>query len=402
MVGWRIVLWAVLVLAALTFLYLVRGILMPFILALLISAILEPGIRKLRLRGWSRKWAVSGVFAGFCVVVLLSGIWLLPIIGSQVGTMRDKFTHLANQFTTPNADETIFVRWNPVAAAQAGEQSSSIDRILESNSSLLERLGLPTRSQAYIQRYLEPHKGELTKGVEGFFGSFLGLASGFASQLFLLIFVPLIALMMMMDMEQFKRRSVTWIPPTIRGSTVAILNDIGDVFMNYLRGVATAVLGYMVVMSIVLSLLGAPYSVLLGIIVGAVYLIPYLNGAISLTLIFVMTGLSDRTGDWLFHFSSTWVFAAVVSVIYLGCHLVYDSIVFPRLVGRSVGLHPVVSMFVIFSGGALFGIVGMIIAFPLAGSVKVILDRLLGVTMKTQDSLDLPAVPLRHRTSAPA
>jgi predicted PurR-regulated permease PerM len=55
-------------------------------------------------------------------------------------------------------------------------------------------------------------------------------------------------------------------------------------------------------------------------------------------------------------------------------------------------------MFVIFCGGLLFGLPGMLIAFPLAGSVKIILDRILNVAITSQDSLNLPVVPLRHRS----
>jgi predicted PurR-regulated permease PerM len=57
-------------------------------------------------------------------------------------------------------------------------------------------------------------------------------------------------------------------------------------------------------------------------------------------------------------------------------------------------------MFVMFSGAIMFGVIGMIISFPLAGAVKVILDRLLAASLKPQEALGLPAVPLRHRTSS--
>jgi predicted PurR-regulated permease PerM len=78
---------------------------------------------------------------------------------------------------------------------------------------------------------------------------------------------------------------------------------------------------------------------------------------------------------------------------------VFDHLIYPQMVGNSVGLSPVLSMFVIFCGGALFGLPGMLIAFPLAGSVKIVLDRLMNVTLVTQESLDLPPIPLRHRTT---
>ena len=178
-----------------------------------------------------------------------------------------------------------------------------------------------------------------------------------------------------------------------------MLGDIGQVFSSYLRGVTIAVVGYMTVMSIVLEIIGAPYSVLLGVLFGALYLVPYLNVLISGTLLVVVTGLSGKTSGMLFHQSNPWAFAVTLLAIYIVVHFTYDSLVYPRVVGKAVGLDPVVSMFVIFSGGALFGLVGMIIAFPLAGSVKVILDRLIRVTSAGQEVLSLPTVPLRHRTT---
>jgi predicted PurR-regulated permease PerM len=155
----------------------------------------------------------------------------------------------------------------------------------------------------------------------------------------------------------------------------------------------------MTVMSVVLGLIGAPFAVLLGVIFGALYLVPYLNVLISGTLLVVVTGLSGKTGGILFHQSNSWSFAFILLLVYVVVHFTYDSMVYPRVVGRAVGLDPVISMFVIFSGGALFGLVGMIIAFPLAGSVKVILDRLIRITSASQDVLTLPTVPLRHRST---
>ena len=71
MVGWRVALWAVIVVAALTFLFLVRGILLPFILAFLLSVLLDPAVRKIRLKtGLSRRFAVSVVMFSFVIVVV--------------------------------------------------------------------------------------------------------------------------------------------------------------------------------------------------------------------------------------------------------------------------------------------------------------------------------------------
>src|SRR5687767_7111487 len=105
MVGWRIVLWAVLVLAALAFLYLVRAILLPFILAFVIAALLEPGIRRLRNKGWPRWLAVSSVFGVFLVFAIAMGIWLTPIIGSQLSNLRTKFDGITTSLAATSEND---------------------------------------------------------------------------------------------------------------------------------------------------------------------------------------------------------------------------------------------------------------------------------------------------------
>ncbi|MFI5385293.1 MAG: AI-2E family transporter [Fimbriimonadales bacterium] len=392
-------LWVVIVLAILFFLYAVRGVLLPFVIAFALSAILDPVIRKLRLRGWSRPMAVISVMTIFLGAIVAMGMWLGPIVGNQVGKLRGDVDTLATQFLTPRPQDNFFVRWNPVVRAQESESANQIDVLFDNYSGALKKAGMPASRQEFVDKFIEPHRGEIGQRVQSFFGSLLGVLGGAASQLLLMIFVPILMVLILMDMEQFKRRSATWIPPAIRAQAMSMLSDIGQVFMKYLRGVTISVLSYMVVMSLVLTVLRVPYSVLLGVIFGAVYLIPYLNGIICSLTIIIVTGLSPAKGDLFFHFDSSWNFGIMLAVVYLVCHLIFDNLVYPRLVGGSVGLHPVVSFFVILSGGALFGLVGMILAFPLAGAVKVILERLLRVTSSQADTLGLPAVPLRHRAS---
>jgi len=399
MPGWRIALWMVIVLAILMFLYYVRGILLPFVIAFAISAVLEPTIKKLRLKGWPRPLAIWSIFSAFILVVVGLGIWLTPIISNQVLGFKARIDEVTSSIAKQDANENFFVRWNPVLQIEHEAEQDPVDKLLAQNEGILQRLSLPTTKRVWYAQYIEPQRAQLGKSIQSFLQGFLGIASGLVSHLLTLMFVPLLVLLMLFNMDQFKRRSVTWIPPSIRANTISILGDIGQVFSSYLRGVTIAVLGYMTVMSILLEVIGAPYSVLLGVLFGALYLVPYLNVLISGSLLVVVTGLSGRTSGLLFHQTNPWSFALILLVIYILVHFTYDSLVYPRVVGKAVGLDPVVSMFVIFSGGALFGLVGMIIAFPLAGSVKVILDRLIRITSASQEVLALPSVPIRHRST---
>lgn len=402
MVGWKIALWVFVVAIAIWFLYAVRTILLPFVLAFLISVLLDPGIRKLRMRGYSRPKAVTIVFLAFFSVVGLVGLWVVPIIGGQMGYFKDTLQNFTSQLSQEDPADNYFLKWNPAIRTQppAGA-SAEVDKVLEQFGGTLERFGLPSSRQAIVSQYVEPHRADLANYVEKFFNGFLGIVGTAASQILLLLFTPLFVYMILIDLERFRVRSASWIPPSIRAETISIIRDIGDVFIKYLRGVTITIVTYIAVMALVLAAIGAPYSVLLALLFGALYMIPMVGSWIASATLILVTGLSGIHSNWFMSFGSSWTFALVITGIYLACSTGFDQLVYPRMVGKAVGLHPLVSMFVIFAGGALFGLIGMIIAFPLAGSIKVILERLIKITSGSHaEDLDLPVVPLRHRTAS--
>lgn len=395
--GWRIALWAAIAIAALAFLYAVRGILSPFILAFIISAILAPGVEKLVSKGWKRGRASLALMTVFFGSIIALVVLLTPVVTQQVGGFKDRAELLARTLSQPNPNDNFFIRGNPEVRISNQTRQDPVDSFLGRYSDVLTQANLPTTKRALVAQYIEPQRGQINRALQNALKASVGAASGLVSQGLMLIFVPLLVALILPNTSEIKTKLFGLIPPQLRKSAEGISDDIGDVFSNYLRGVAIAVFGYMAFMAILLSLLGAPYGLLLGVLFGALYLVPYLNVAIAATTLFVLTGLSGKT-DWLMiHFSSSWVYAGVLVGIYAVCHFVFDSVVYPRFVGNAVGLHPILSMFVIFSGGALFGLPGMILAFPVAGSIKVLLDRVFTVTNKTDRELELPEVPLRHR-----
>lgn len=398
---WRILLWVAIVVATLAFLYAVRGILLPFVLAWIIAVMLEPVVRKLRLRGYSRKFSVISISVVFFGVVIGATAFAVPRISNQVADLRLAVTNLSEGLSEERANDNLFVRWNPVVKAQPPGALGFIDRALDELRPVLERLDLPSTRTALMEQYVDPHRKDIGKSFQNFINGFLGLLAGAASQVVLLIFTPFFVLMMLMDMEQIKLRTAQWIPPAIRANTLSMMNDISGVFNRYLRGVATTVGLYTVLMVLILGILGVPYAMLLSLLAGVVYLIPYIGGWISFATVLLVTGFSGKEGNWFITMDGPWQFAIMCSVVFLVISTIFDQVVYPKLVGGAVDLHPLVSFFVIFSGGALFGLPGMIIAFPLAGSIKVTLARLLRLTNQAGvESLRLPAVPLRHRNAS--
>jgi predicted PurR-regulated permease PerM len=398
MARWRILIWVALVAVTLVFLYAVRSILLPFVLAWLIAVILEPVVRRLRLKGFSRPWAVSTITIAFFVLAGGFLVVAIPRVNAQIGEFQGSIQTLTTRLSEENANDNFFVRWSPAVRAAPAGTMGWVDDAFEQMGPTLRRFGVPDNRREFVSQYVEPRREDLAGIVQNFFNGFFGLIGSAASQLFLLLFTPLFVFMILLDMERFRARWTSWVPPSIRSETVSIVTDIGEVFKKYLRGVLTVIVLYMLVMSGVFTLIGMPYSILLALIAGTLYLVPMLGPLMSAAAIFVVTGFSGETGNWFISTNSPWAYAGVLVLIFFVVSVTFDQLVYPQMVGRAVDLHPLVSMFVVFSGAALFGLPGMLVAFPLAGSIKVVLVRLLRLTTRpTMEGLGLPATPLRHR-----
>jgi predicted PurR-regulated permease PerM len=382
------------------FLYLVRGVLLPFLLSFIIAACLEPAVRKLRLRGLSRRASVGIVFSAFMLFFIGMGVLIMPTLVRQSVNLRTEISSLLAEWTKEDPKQNYFVKWKPSILAAAPADQSPVDKILRPYQETLTRFGLPATQRAIVVQYIEPERPKIAKAVQDSILSFFGFFSGIFSQILFIILIPILVPLILMEFEDYKKTGPKWIPPAFRQSALAMMSDIGQVFFRYLRGISLVVLLFTVAQTAVLLFFNVPYALLLGPIFGALYLIPYIGNIISAITLVILLGFSHVTGNFMFSLGSEWGYAAMVTLVFLLVGWTFDHLIYPQMVGNSVGLSPVVSMFVIFAGGALFGLTGMLIAFPLAGSVKVILDRLIKVTSTSVEGLGLPSVPLRHRSTA--
>lgn len=395
---WRISLWVIVVAITLWFLFAVRSILPPFILAFLISVLLEPVIQKMIKRGVRRPFAVFSVI--FLFFVSVGGVLVVatPAVSRQISTLSTTLDSMAKNLANETESASVFYRWNPVDQARPS-QSAAIDRFLESNQDTLKKLGIPATRAGIVKEYVEPHRGQIGSIVKNFFNGLVGILGTAASQVFLLLFTPIFVAMILGKMDDFRKQSVTWIPPSIRRGTLSLLSEVGQVIISYIRGMMVTIAIWTTVSAIVLFVLGVPYSFLLAVLFGAVYIIPYVGGVVMHSCVFFVTYFAGTTSNMLFSMSDPVTFAATVLLLFAVCFFTYDSLINPRIIGDAVGLNPLVSMFVVFSGGAMLGLVGMLIAYPLAGTIKVILNRLLRVTSSTEGNLALPVVPMRHQNT---
>ncbi|MCC6403260.1 MAG: AI-2E family transporter [Fimbriimonadaceae bacterium] len=379
--AWRILLWISLVIGALWFLWAVRAVLLPFVLAFLSAVIVEPAVEGLTRRRVKRPFAVVAVTVAFFGVLGLVAAWLATPVSQQVQVAQSAIQQAADSFASGSADDSM----------------GQVDAVLARLSGFTEQFGFVLDRETIVTKFIEPRQEKIGAWLESFANGLFNAVTTMLSQAFGLVFVPIFVVMLLMDLHLFRKRLRDWFPPSIRESGMALIAEVGDVFKAYLRGISISVTLYVLMMMLVLALMGAPYFVLLSIIAGILYLIPVIGGMITSILVFTVIALSGQTGSSWFDVGSPVAYGACVvgALFVLGTS--YDMLVNPRIVGKAVSLHPFFAVFVVFCGGALFGVPGMILAVPVAGATKVVLEKLLRLSTSSQDLVNLPAVPGRHR-----
>lgn len=200
--------------------------------------------------------------------------------------------------------------------------------------------------------------------VVGGLGALLvGLGRTLTSALLNGLLVLVIAFILTSD-ARFTLRVITrFFPPSYRATATRLASQIGEQLGHWVRAQLLVCLFYGVCFGIGLALIGVPYAFALGLTAAFMELIPYVGGAI-VTGLAMLVALS--VSPWL---------ALGVLALYLVIANVEANIVYPKVVGDIVGLHPLVIIIVLFLGAELGGILGALLAVPVTVVLQVLFDQ---------------------------
>jgi predicted PurR-regulated permease PerM len=331
---WHYVPHCLLAVAALLLFHRLRLVLAPFIIAYLLAAALDPLVVQMEGRGWRRGRAVLCIYAVFLLLFLISLFTLLPVAVAQVGE---------------------FAREVPVYIEKA-------PRLFEDARQRLGAVEIPQYLRDAITRHVGSIATTVAKRVaawaQGIIGSF-----GF---LLWLVLIPVATFFLLNDIQRVRANLLRLVPEQQRSVAQAIAADVADVFIRYLRGLAIVAVLYGLFLLVTLLFLGIPYAVALGVMAGVLYPVPYLGPFVTTATILVVGAVTEG-----------WGVALAAVGLSLFWNQVFDLWLFPRIAGRSVELHPVVCMMALLVGADLFGLPGMLFAYPAAGAVRIIGLRLL-------------------------
>lgn len=323
------------------------SLLAPFILALVLAYILDPAVDRLESR-MSRPLGVL-VLALPLVGILALALGLgIPALAAQVEQLIE---------TAPAALDRL-VDW--LEATRGRLLRVRVPLLDEVVLDRLRELDRPTLVAA-LQERQELIAARIWEGV-------LGLGRGLGTLLTIfgyIVLTPVLTFYLLKDWDRARLRVAELLPRDQRGRLTSFLAEYDGLVSRYLRGqvLVAAIVG--VLTGVGLWIVGFPSAALIGTVAGVFNLVPYLGLVVSLIPALLVALISGS-------FVANLVKLAIVFGV---VQFLDGSVIGPRVVGESVGIHPVWVMLALAVGGFFFGFAGLLLAVPAAVLVKLLVIR---------------------------
>jgi predicted PurR-regulated permease PerM len=324
-------------------------LLAPFVLALILAYMLDPLADRLEGRRVSRSIAILLLMLPVLALLAVALILGLPALAAQIGdVIQDTPEFLAR-----------LANW----LESAQERLLLVDIPLVEEDALLQRLR--TVDAAAVMAFLEERKEVIVSGIwSGVLGFGRGLGSFFTIVGYTVL-TPVLMFYLLRDYDGLKAQVADLVPVRPRKEILTLAGEFDHLLSRYLRGQITVALIMGVVTTLGLLIFRFPNAILLGVLVAVFSVVPYLGLILSLIPALFIALVSGNVGFSLL----------TIGIVYGGSQVLEGAVISPRIVGESVGLHPVWVVLALAVSGFFLGFVGLLIAVPLAVGVKLLVVR---------------------------
>jgi predicted PurR-regulated permease PerM len=328
------IVWATIIAVTCLLLFLFQKILwlvVPFLLALILYYFLCPPMQALIYRGMSREGAASTVITVFLGFVAVAGVAVMPWVAAHLADWQDMLNrYIQGGMQLLNRSlRALEVHWPTLANAHLADTVTS--RLEHGSGSLID--------------HLEP------------------IAIGIMAWAPSLMLAPFLAFFFLRDGRTFKRFLGNAVPNAFFERTLFLLHEIDRTSRAYFQGLIKLTVLDTITLAAGLWVLGIPGPLALGVICAVLAWVPYVGSILGglLVVLVAATDFPDAPG------MAYWAVALFVVV-----RLLDDFLYMPLTIGKSLELHPLVTVLMIFVGGAVAGISGLMLVLPVLGVVMVI------------------------------
>ncbi|HHU62916.1 MAG TPA: AI-2E family transporter [Clostridiales bacterium] len=311
----------------------IKPLFFSILIAVLLTYLINPIILFLQ-RYMSRICAIILFFTLITVFIVISLLFIFPRISQEVNKL---ITLLP-------------------------EYSDRITGLISQYQIMFDSLKLPETFRSTLLAGIS--KGELY--VNNLIDKIMNGIINLLSNIVYVAIVPVLVFYFLKDMEYFKKMLIHFIPKKYQHDVIAVVRNIGRELGLFIRGQATVSLIVGILITIGLFIINLEYALILGIISGIFDLVPYF-GPIFGSIPIVIIALLENPNNI--------VYALGVVVV---VQQLESSIITPKIIGDSVGLHPVYIIISILLGGIYFGVFGILFAVPIVLVLRIIIKYLIG------------------------
>jgi predicted PurR-regulated permease PerM len=315
-------------------LWLLSEILLPFVAGMALAYLLDPFTRRIERLGIGRTAAALVVVVLMLFVLIVLIILIAPILVAQLAAFIDNLPGYVTRLQALVTDPS-----RPWLAKIFGE-------------------GLPDPGKSVNDLMAQ---GARWLGV--FIGSLWSGGKALVSLFSLLVITPVVAFYLLCDWDRMIVTVDHWVPLPQRDTVHALTREIDDAIAAYVRGQAGICLVLGAYYAVGLTLTGLNFGFLIGFATGLASFVPYV-GSLTGVLIAIAVAIAQ--------FWPSWTPILIVLGIAVVGQVLESYVLAPRLVGAKIGLHPVWLIFALLAFGYLFGIVGLLVAIPLAAAIGVL------------------------------
>lgn len=329
----QFVFWLAALAAIVLLLWLLSEILLPFIAGAAIAYLLTPVTDRIESIGVNRLAAAFSIITVVVMAIVLLILLVAPILGSQLSSFIDNIPGYVTRLQTLLSDP--------------------------SRPWLQKLLGASFSADQSIGDLVTQGMGWLTTFLRSLWSGGRALVSLFS----LVVVTPVAAFYLIYDWHRMIETTDSWIPLQQRETVRQLAREINVAIAGFVRGQTAVCLILGSFYAVALTLSGLNFGLLIGLISGVITFVPYVGS---------MTGLILAVGVAVAQFWPQWGSILMVLGIFLVGQFVEGNLLAPKLVGQSVGLHPVWIIFALLAFGYLFGFVGLLVAVPLAATIGVL------------------------------
>lgn len=321
--------WGATIAVFLVALWFLGDVILPFVLGGAIAYLLDPIADRLEKLHLSRISSVAIITLVAALIFIILILLVIPTLIQQTAALIDTAPQLFTRLQTALTER--------------------FPQILDADSTIHRQL-------LTIGESIQSKGGELVNGL-------VSSALGLINVAILLVVVPVVAFYLLLDWDNMTAKVDDMLPRDHAPVVRRLAADIDNTLASFLRGQGTVCLILGSYYAIALMLAGLNFGLVVGFVAGLISFIPYVGALVGGIL---------AIGLALFQFWGDWLSIGLVAGIFAVGQFLEGNILTPKLVGSSVGLHPVWLLFALSVFGSLFGFVGMLVAVPVAAVIGVL------------------------------